>query len=249
MEIFAGSMLIVLGSAGAMVGLDGVQGARGKWIRAAIVGVTLALGSYVASEGISNREQYFSDREAFISLNVERRLNGIILGLLPIAHQNYKPADDPGFISGYMPLRFSQAYLVLNNTTVVTRDHELAKALNKYILCGEMLASSLHELEELNRGILRKTDFTKNLVKRIFGEKGTLDMFLETQEKLESLIASNYQWSNRDVWNRLDRPVFDAIKASLDGLQNLIQENQRKAEPEKPLEGAESDESRSSVNH
>jgi hypothetical protein len=216
-----------------MVGLEGVRDIWRKWVRALVVGVILALGSYIVNDGIDRREQYLSDRDALVSFNVERKFNWVILEVLSRAQQKYKPTDDPGFISGYRPLRFSQAYLVLNTTAIVTRDHEFAKAMNRYILDGELLASELWELTELNRSLFRKSAWAKEKIKTIFGEKGTLGLFQGAERKLECLIDSDYHWSNRDVWSRLDRSVFDVIESGINDLDNLILESQQEAGREK----------------
>ena len=234
-EIFLGSVLIVLGSAATMVFLEGVQGTWRKWLRAGMVGIILALGSYVTSDGIDRREQYVSDRDALVSLNIDRVFNGLTLDVLSCAYQGYRITGNLGFMLGYTPLRFSQAYLVLNTTTIVAHDHELGKAIHGYIMSGELLASELRNLEELCSGLAAKSKWTKDVIQEIFGEKGTLNDFLKRQQDLESLITSRYQWSNKDVWNRLDQPLFNKMKARLEAERLILDMRTKKPEtgPEK----------------
>jgi hypothetical protein len=231
-EIFLGSILIVSGSAATMVALEGVKGAWRKWAIALAIGIILAVGSYITSDGIDRREQYLSDRDALVSFNVERMFNRVTLDALSWAYQNYSMTDKRSFMFGYVPLDFSQARLVLNTTGIVRHDHEFAKAMNRYILSGELVASTLQTLQEASLSLLQKSDFTRSVIQEVFAEKGALPRFLETQRGLESQIASKYQWSNEDVWNRLDRPFFDKMKAGMEEQKKALEMRMRKRDAE-----------------
>jgi len=223
-EIFAGSMLVVLGSAGAMIGLEGVQGTRGKWLRAGIVGVALAVGSYITSDGINRRQQYLSDRDALVSFSIERMFNQVSLDAGALAYRDYRTSGNLGFMFGYMPLHFSQAYLVVNSSTIIRHDPEFAKAMSEYIYFGELVASELRTLESLCSSLAARSNWTKEVIQEIFGEKGTLNDFLKRKQAIEGLITSRYEWSNKDVWNRLDEPFFSNVKMRFE-LWKRIQEN------------------------